>query len=54
MGESWKFGIAMSNDLKEAVNSFLELCGIKMTDYIQFGEKTDIEPYYCIVEAQKL
>ncbi|MBC2708197.1 MAG: class I SAM-dependent methyltransferase [ANME-2 cluster archaeon] len=54
MGEPWKFGIDMSNDPKEAANSFLELCGFKMTDYIQFGEKTDIEPYYCIVEAEKL
>lgn len=54
MGEPWKFGIDMSNDPKEAVNSFLQLCGFKMTDYIQFGEKTDIEPYYCIVEAEKL
>jgi hypothetical protein len=25
-----------------------------MTEYIQFGEKLDIEPFYCIVEAEKL
>jgi len=25
-----------------------------MTEYFQFGEKLDIEPFYCIVEAEKL
>ena len=29
-------------------------CGLKMTEYTQFGEKLDIEPFYCIVEAEKL
>ncbi len=54
MGEPWKFGIDMSNDPKAAVESFLKECGLKMTEYIQFGEKLDIEPFYCIVEAKKL
>jgi hypothetical protein len=54
MGESWKFGIDMSNDPKAAVESFLKECGLKMTEYIQFSEKLDIEPFYCIVEAEKL
>lgn len=54
MGEPWKFGIDMSNDLKAAVESFLKECGLKMTEYFQFGEKLDIEPFYCIVEAEKL
>ena len=52
--EPWKFGIDMSNDPKAAVESFLKDCGLKMTEYIQFGEKLDIEPFYCIVEAEKL
>jgi len=54
MGEPWIFGIDMSNDPKVAVESFLKDCGLKMTEYIQFGEKLDIEPFYCIVEAEKL
>jgi len=54
MGESSKFGIDMSNDPKAAVESFLKECGLKMTQYIQFGEKLDIKPFYCIVEAEKL
>jgi len=54
MGESWTFGIDMSNDPKAAVESFLKECGLKMTEYIQFSEKLDIEPFYCIVEAEKL
>ena len=54
MGEPWKFGIDMSNDPKTAVESFLKECGLKMTEYMQFGEKLDIEPFYCIVEAEKL
>jgi len=53
MGEHWKFTIDMSNDSKAAVESFLKECGLKMTEYIQFGEKLDIEPFYCIVEAEK-
>ncbi len=54
MGEPSTFGIDMSNDPKAAVESFLKECGLKMTEYIQFGEKLDIEPFYCIVEAEKL
>lgn len=54
MGEPWKFTIDMSNDPKGAVESFLKECGLKMTEYTQFGEKLDIEPFYCIVEAEKL
>ncbi len=54
MGEPAKFGIDMSDDPKRAVESFLKECGLKMTEYIQFGEKLDIEPFYCIVEAEKL
>ena len=54
MGEPAKFGIDMSDDPKAAVESFLKECGLKMTEYIQFGEKLDIEPFYCIVEAEKL
>jgi methyltransferase (TIGR00027 family) len=54
MGETSKFGIDMSDDPKAAVELFLKECGLKMTEYIQFGEKTDIEPFYCIVEAEKL
>jgi methyltransferase (TIGR00027 family) len=53
MGEPWKFGIDMSNDPKAAVESFLKECGLEMTEYFQFGEKLDIEPFYCIVEAEK-
>ncbi|MFC2093407.1 class I SAM-dependent methyltransferase [Bacteroidota bacterium] len=53
MGEPAKFGIDMSNDPKVAVESFLKECGLKMTKYIQFGEKLGIEPFYCIVEAEK-
>jgi len=54
MGEPWKFGIDMSNDPKAAVESFLKKCGLKITEINQFGEKLDIEPFYCIVEAEKL
>ena len=54
MGEPWKFGIDMSNDPKAAVESYLKECGLKTTEHIQFSEKLDIEPFYCIVEAEKL
>jgi methyltransferase (TIGR00027 family) len=53
MGEPWKFGLDMSKEPQNSVESFLKTCGLQMTDYIQFGEKMDIEPYYCVVEAQK-
>ncbi len=52
MGEPAKFGIDMSTDPKAVVGAFLNECGLTMTDYIQFGEKLDIEPFYCIVEAE--
>jgi methyltransferase (TIGR00027 family) len=52
--EPWKFGIDMSGDPKAAVESFLKECGLKITEINQFGEKLDIEPFYCIVEAEKL
>ena len=54
MGEPWKFGIDMSNDPKAAIESFLKEYGLKITEINQFGEKLDIEPFYCIVEAEKL
>ena len=44
----------MSNDPKAAIESFLNDCELEMTEYIQFGEKLGIEPFYCIVEAEKL
>jgi methyltransferase (TIGR00027 family) len=53
MGEPAKFGIDMSNDPKAAVESFLKECGLEMTEYIQFGKRLNIEPFYCIVEAEK-
>ncbi len=54
MGEASKFGIDMSVDPKAEVELFLKECGLKKTEYIQFGEKIDIEPFYCIVEAEKI
>jgi len=54
MGEPSTFGIDMSNDPKAAVELFFKGCGLKITKYTQFGEKLDIEPFYCIVEAEKL
>ena len=53
MGEPAKFGIDMSDNPKAAVESFLEECGLIMTKYIQFGKKLNVEPFYCIVEAEK-
>ena len=53
MGEPWKFTIDMSNDPKASIGSFLKECGLEMTKYTQFGEKLNIEPFYCIVEAKK-
>jgi hypothetical protein len=52
--EPWKFGIDMSNDPEAAVELFLKECGLKKTEINQFGEKLDIEPFYCIVEAEKV
>jgi methyltransferase (TIGR00027 family) len=53
MGEPWRFGINMSPDPRAAVDSFLNECGWTMAEFIQFGEKREIEPFYCIVEAEK-
>jgi methyltransferase (TIGR00027 family) len=53
MGEPSTFGIDMSNDPKAAVESFLKEFGLKITEINQFGEKLDVEPFYCIVEAEK-
>ncbi len=53
MGEPWRFGIDMSSDPRAAVASFLNECGWKMTHLVQFGEKRRIEPFYCIVEAER-
>lgn len=53
MGEPWMFGLDMSNNPKVSVELLIEECGLELTHYIQFGEKLEIEPYYCIVEAKK-
>ena len=54
MGEPTKFALDMSKAPESAVKTFLNECGLKLTEYIQFGKKIDIEPFYCIVEAEKL
>ena len=54
MGEPAKFGIDMSSGGETAVNTFLTSCGLKMTNYTQFGKNIGIQPFYCIVEAKKL
>ncbi len=54
MGEEWKFGIDMSAKPRSAVESFLRSTGLRMTGYIQFGEKLEAEPFYCIVESEKI
>jgi len=54
MGEPAKFGIDMAGNPKTAVESFLKECGLKMTEYVQFGKNLEIEPFYCNVEAEKL
>ena len=54
MGEPWKFGLDMSEDPKSAVESFLSECGLRMTEYVQFGKALGTEPFYCIVEAERL
>ena len=53
MGEPAKFGIDMSDDPEAAVEAFLKDCELTMTEYIQFGKNLNIEPFYCIVEAEK-
>jgi methyltransferase (TIGR00027 family) len=52
-GESWIFGIDMSGGAKAAVESFLKECGLRLTEFTQFGEKIGATPYYCICEAVK-
>jgi methyltransferase (TIGR00027 family) len=54
MGEPWRFGLDMSDDPKAAVESYLNEVGLRMTEYRQFGEKLNIEAFYCVVEAEKL
>ena len=53
MGEPWKFGLDMSDDPKVVVESYLNEVGLRMTEYTQFGEKLNIEAFYCVVEAEK-
>jgi methyltransferase (TIGR00027 family) len=53
MGEPWRFGIDMSGDSQAAVESFLKECGLTITGIYQFGEKREVEPFYCIVESEK-
>ncbi len=53
MGEPPKFGIDMSDDPKSVVDSFLKECGLKLIEFNLFGEKLNIEPFYCMVEAEK-
>lgn len=50
-GEPWKFAIDMSEQPRKNVESFLESCGLPMTNYMQFGVDLDIKPNYCIVES---
>jgi len=52
MGEPWRFGIDMSEDARVAVEGFLKDCGLRITGIYQFGEKRDVEPFYCIVESK--
>jgi len=51
--EPWRFGIDMSGDPNAAVRAFLKECGLRATTINQFGERLDIEPFYCVVEAVK-
>ena len=52
MGEPWRFGIDMSEDPRAAVEAFLKECGLPVTRIYPFGEKRDVEPFYCIVESE--
>lgn len=54
MGEPWKFGLNMKDDPRGVVESYLNGVGLKLTDFIQFGDKLDIEAFYCVVEAEVL
>jgi hypothetical protein len=53
-GEPWKFGLEMKENPKESVTNFLSKCNQEITDYYLFGEKLDIDPFYCIVESKRL
>lgn len=52
MGEPWKFGIDMSHNPKERIESFINDCGLELTGYRQFGIKLGIDPDYCITESR--
>jgi methyltransferase (TIGR00027 family) len=54
MGETWKFALDMSIDPERTVEKFLRECGLRTTGYLQFGKNLDIEPFYCIVESERL
>ena len=54
MGEPWRFGIDMSEEPRAAVDAFLKDCGQRITEFHQFGEKRGLEPFYCIVESEKI
>ena len=53
MGEPTKFALDMSEAPESTVNEFLNTCGLKLKRCIQFGKNIDMEPFYCIVEAEK-
>lgn len=53
MGEPWIFGLDMSDDPEAAVESLLRECGLKIRNFSNFGEKLDIEAFYCITETIK-
>ena len=50
-GEPWQFGLDMKEQPKEKVGAYLASCGLLLTNYYQFGEKTTKEAWYCIVES---
>lgn len=52
MGEPWSFGIDMSGDARVAVEEFLKECGLRLTEFYEFGEKRHVEPFYCIVQSE--
>ena len=53
MGEPWRCGIDMSEDPRAAVEAFSRECGLRVTETYPFGEKRDVESFYCIVESEK-
>jgi methyltransferase (TIGR00027 family) len=54
MGEKWKFGIDMKENAEGVIEAFLNKHKLKIKEFHQFGEKLHIDPYYCIVEAERL